>query len=89
MGNDESTRRTEPAPPPDSAGVRDRSRADELTELETEVLEFAALRWKYDGARESAVRDRFGWQAIGYGPVALEKHTGVPDAFRSLAEKEL
>lgn len=35
------------------------------------------------------IRTRFGREAIGYGPVALEKRQGVPDAFRSLAEKEL
>jgi DNA polymerase-4 len=35
------------------------------------------------------IRTRFGQGAIGYGPVALEKREGVPDAFRSLAEKEL
>jgi DNA polymerase-4 len=47
-----------------------------------------AARWTADRAIDK-VRDRFGWEAIGYGPVALEKRTGVPDAFRSLAEKEL
>ena len=47
-----------------------------------------AARWMADRAIDK-VRDRFGWEAIGYGPVALEKRTGVPDAFRSLAEKEL
>lgn len=35
------------------------------------------------------IRTRFGREAIGYGPVALEKREGVPDTFRSLAEKEL
>ena len=35
------------------------------------------------------IRTRFGREAIGYGPVALDKREGVPDAFRSLAEKEL
>ncbi len=47
-----------------------------------------AARWMADRAIDK-VRHRFGWEAIGYGPVALEKRTGVPDAFRSLAEKEL
>ena len=47
-----------------------------------------AARWMADRAIDK-VRTRFGWEAIGYGPVALEKRTGVPDAFRSLAEKEL
>lgn len=47
-----------------------------------------AARWQADRAIDK-VRDRFGWESIGYGPVALEKRTGVPDVFRSLAEKEL
>ena len=36
-----------------------------------------------------AIRDRFGWEAVGYGSVALELARSVPDAFRELAEKEL
>lgn len=36
-----------------------------------------------------AVRDRFGWEAIGYGPVALGITRSVPDDFRELAEKDL
>lgn len=36
-----------------------------------------------------AIRERFGWDAIGYGPVALHGSRSVPDAFRELAEKEL
>ena len=35
------------------------------------------------------IRDRFGWDAIGYGSVALGISRSVPDAFRELAEKEL
>ncbi len=35
------------------------------------------------------IRNRFGWDAIGYGPVALDAHRSVPDEFRELAEKEL
>jgi DNA polymerase-4 len=35
------------------------------------------------------IRDRFGWEAIGYGAVVFDKTRSVPDAFRSLAEKEL
>ena len=35
------------------------------------------------------VRDRFGWEAIGYASVALGASRTVPDAFRELAEKEL
>jgi DNA polymerase-4 len=36
-----------------------------------------------------AVRNRFGWEAIGYASVALRASRSVPDAFRELAEKEL
>ena len=35
------------------------------------------------------VRDRFGWEAIGYASVALGAPRSVPDAFRELAEKNL
>jgi DNA polymerase-4 len=36
-----------------------------------------------------AIRERFGWQAVGYGSVALGPSRSVPDAFRELAEKDL
>lgn len=45
-------------------------------------------RWKADRAMDM-IRDRFGWQAIGYGSVALELSRSVPDEFRELAEKDL
>jgi DNA polymerase-4 len=35
------------------------------------------------------IRDRFGWEAIGYGSVALGLSHSVPDEFRELAEKDL
>lgn len=35
------------------------------------------------------IRDRFGWDAIGYGSVALGSNSSVPDEFRELAEREL
>ena len=47
-----------------------------------------AARRQADGAMD-AVRDRFGWDAIGYGSVVLEAPRSVPDAFRELAEKSL
>jgi DNA polymerase-4 len=45
-------------------------------------------RWKADRAVDN-IRERFGWQAIGYGSVALELSRAVPDEFRELAEKNL
>ena len=35
------------------------------------------------------IRERFGWEAVGYGAVALGVVRSVPDAFRALAEQEL
>ncbi len=35
------------------------------------------------------IRDRFGWEAVGYGPAAIGVSRSVPDEFRQLAEKEL
>jgi DNA polymerase-4 len=45
-------------------------------------------RWMADGAIDK-IRDRFGWEAVGYGPLAMGVSRSVPDEFRRLAEKEL
>ena len=47
-----------------------------------------AARFIADRALDK-IRDRFGWEAVGYGSVALGIRRSVPDAFRELAEKEL
>jgi DNA polymerase-4 len=36
-----------------------------------------------------AIRDRFGWESVGYASVALDARRSVPDAFRELAEREV
>jgi DNA polymerase-4 len=46
------------------------------------------LRWAADRAVDK-IRDRFGWDAIGYGSVVLGIARSVPDEFRELAEKDL
>ena len=45
-------------------------------------------RWMADRAVDR-IRDRFGWQAVGYGSVELGLRRSVPDGFRELAEKDL
>jgi DNA polymerase-4 len=45
-------------------------------------------RWTADCAID-VIRDRFGWDAVGYGSVLLGVSRSVPDEFRELAEKDL
>ncbi|MDB5506020.1 MAG: polymerase [Devosia sp.] len=47
-----------------------------------------ASRWRADRALDH-VRDRFGWDAIGYGAVVVKPGHTVPDGFRELAERDL
>jgi hypothetical protein len=44
--------------------------------------------WTADRAID-LIRDRFGWDAVGYGSVTLGLPRSVPDEFRELAEKNL
>jgi DNA polymerase-4 len=44
--------------------------------------------WMADRAVDM-IRDRFGWEAVGYGSVALGLSRSVPDEFRELAERDL
>jgi len=45
-------------------------------------------RWTADRAVDM-IRNRFGWDAVGYGSVVLGPSRSVPDEFRELAEKDL
>ena len=45
-------------------------------------------RWVADCAVDR-IRDRFGWDAVAYGSVALGISRSLPDEFRKLAEKDL
>ncbi len=47
-----------------------------------------AARFLVDRAIDR-IRDRFGWEAVGYGSVIWGGSRSVPDGFRELAEKEL
>jgi hypothetical protein len=38
----------------------------ELTDVEAAVLEFERAFWKYPGAKDTAIHDRFGWTPTRY-----------------------
>jgi DNA polymerase-4 len=57
-------------------------------EIHRQGTKRGAARWSADRAIDK-VRDRFGWDAIGYGSVMLGEKRSIPDAFRELAQKEL
>jgi len=60
--------------------------------LENEALRPGSKRGMARRAADRAVdkiRDRFGWDSVGYGSVALGGFRSVPDAFRELAERDL
>lgn len=40
-----------------------------LTAQQIEVLEFERLRWRYLGARETAIRERFRWSPTRHAQV--------------------
>ncbi len=44
---------------------------DPLTDLDRDVLAFERLRWNYAGAREAAIRERFGLSAARYAQLVL------------------
>jgi DNA polymerase-4 len=52
------------------------------------VSDRGAMRCAADRAVDT-IRERFGWEAIGYGSVVLGFAPAVPDEFRALAEQEL
>jgi DNA polymerase-4 len=60
--------------------------------LEDEERRPGSKRGAARGVADEAVdtiRDRFGWEAVGYGSVALGLSRSVPDEFRQLAERDL
>lgn len=41
----------------------------ELSDRDRAILEFERLRWRYLGAKESAIREQFGWSAVRHAQV--------------------
>lgn len=40
-----------------------------LSDRERDVLDFEALVWKYAGAKEAEIRERFGWSSVQHSQV--------------------
>jgi hypothetical protein len=58
----------QPAPPPAREGDRD----DGLTDRERDILAFERQFWTYAGAKEQAVRERYGISATRYYQILNE-----------------
>jgi hypothetical protein len=70
------------------APTREGALARAGTRLKKDLCTTIIPRWAADRAVDK-IRDRFGWDAIGYGSVVLGLSRSVPDEFRELAEKDL
>jgi len=57
---------TDTAPPTDAAAKSPAEEAPALSERDRAVLAFEKQYWKYSGAKEQAIRDRFGLSATRY-----------------------
>lgn len=71
----------------------------DLTDLEREVLDFAALTWRSAGLREQAIRERFGIsatrfhqilrgllrqpEALAYAPITVKRLQRLEDRRRA------
>jgi hypothetical protein len=54
--------------------------AEDLSERDQEILSFERLWWKYAGAKEQAIRDKFGMSATRYYQVLnalIDRHDAL------------
>jgi hypothetical protein len=54
--------------------------AEELSERDQDILSFERLWWKYAGAKEQAIRDKFGMSATRYYQVLnalIDRHDAL------------
>lgn len=54
------------APPPDLTATGAELRADGLTDRDRAILDLERSWWRYPGAKETAIRERFGTSATLY-----------------------